>query len=137
MTPGDEARFWSYVQRGAADECWLWIGTTAGKGYGQFAYSNGSGRVREGAHRIAYTLALGPIPDGMTIDHLCRTHNCVNPAHLEAVTNRENILRGISPLAQKARQTHCVHGHSLSGDNLYQNGNHRYCRICNRAYARA
>jgi hypothetical protein len=85
------------------------------------------------AHRAAYTLLVAPIPDGLTIDHLCRNTSCVNPAHLEPVTQRENGLRGTSPAAVNARKVECVNGHPLSGDNLHigTDGSRR-CRICNR-----
>ena len=83
-------RFWSKVDKlGDRWACWLWTGATM-EGYGQFSYAGQS----QLAHRLAYTELVGPIPGGMTLDHLCRTRACVNPLHLEPVTNRENILRG-------------------------------------------
>lgn len=113
-----------------ADGCWLWTG---------FVARNGYGRVRHGerivrAHRHVYELLVGPIPDGLRLDHLCRVRHCVNPAHLEPVTHRENVLRGSSPIAQKAQQTHCIHGHRLDGGNLYVHPTDgtRKCRTCQR-----
>ncbi len=84
-------RFWPKVQK--TDDCWLWNGATNSQGYPQL----GAGRRGEGvvyAHRLSYELANGPIPEGLVIDHLCRTPSCVNPAHLEAVGQSTNILRG-------------------------------------------
>jgi HNH endonuclease len=71
------------------------------------------------AHRLAYILEIGPVPAGLTLDHLCRHRACVNPAHLEAITNHENILRGAGASAQHARQTHCVNGHPFDAVNTY------------------
>lgn len=105
--------------------CWNWTGTIADTGYG---------RVRKAyAHRVAYEFWIGPIPDGLQIDHLCRNRRCFNPEHLEAVTQRENILRGESPMARHARRTHCVHGHEFTAENTYSppsGATHRHCRTC-------
>lgn len=85
------------------------------------------------AHRAAYELLIAPIPNDKVIDHLCRNPSCVNPDHLEVVTQRENILRGIGPSAIHARKTHCPRGHPYSGDNLYISPNRqRRCRTCQR-----
>lgn len=84
------------------------------------------------AHRLAYEWAVGPIPPGAQIDHLCREPRCINPDHLEAVTQRENIVRGESPSAVNARKTHCLHGHEFTPENTYRrpdDGN-RQCRAC-------
>ncbi len=85
----DEARFWSHVEK--AETCWLWTSTITGNGYGHYSIK----RVKVGAHRFAYELMVGPIPQGLTIDHLCRVKACVNPDHLEPVTQAENNRRGI------------------------------------------
>jgi hypothetical protein len=83
------------------------------------------------AHRAYYLMCKGPIPDGLSIDHLCRNRLCINPLHLEAVTPVENTLRGESPAAQNKRKTHCKHGHPLSGDNLGMRADgSRRCRQC-------
>ncbi len=106
--------------------CWLW---TAGVGRGDY------GRVRVGsltqyAHRVSYELFRGPIPAGMVLDHLCRVHCCVNPAHLEAVTQWEYIRRGETAKAMLDK-THCPAGHPYSADNTYMHRG-RHCRICRR-----
>jgi HNH endonuclease len=125
-----EERFWARVQK--TETCWLWIGADNGSGYGRFYPAP---RQSVAAHRFAYELLVGPIPEGLQLDHLCRNPPCVNPAHLEPVTNRENSLRGISPLADNARKTHCPRGHSLlDPENVYRWPGYfhrRYCRTCN------
>lgn len=118
-------RFWPKVAKGGPGECWEWTASVRGSGsYGQFRI----GKRQVFAHRVAYELEIGPIPDGLVIDHLCRNHLCVNPAHLEPVTGQENVLRGQSPPAQSARATHCKRGHEYT-DKLNASGS-RYCRVC-------
>lgn len=121
-------RFWERVER--TDTCWLWTGAKGARGYGNF---KPIGRRTVVVHRYAYEQFVGPIPEGLTIDHLCRVRNCVNPAHLEAVTSRENILRGESVSAQAARRTHCPRGHAYDAENTYRTKlGHRSCRACHR-----
>lgn len=111
------------------DGCWLWRGCILSTGYGQ-AWIDGQ---RDNAHRIAYELLVGPISEGLTIDHLCRVRHCVNPDHLEPVTMRENLLRGESPAAHHARKTHCAEGHPLAGENLrVDRRGWRICVTCDR-----
>lgn len=83
------------------------------------------------AHRIAYEIVIGPIPDGLVIDHLCRIPACVNPAHLEPVTSRENVLRGkVSALRES---DYCRNGHPVNAENSYmRDGRWRCCRACAR-----
>lgn len=109
--------------------CWLWQGKVSAGGYGE-AGSKFNGTIM--AHRIMYEWVVGPIPEGLVIDHLCRVRLCVNPAHLEAVTEKENILRGTGPTAIRARKTHCKYGHPLAGANVYRykNSPYRQCGIC-------
>lgn len=121
----DFPRFWSKVSIGAPDECWLWQAYKTPAGYGQFGRNTP-------AHRVAYELCVGPIPEGLDIDHLCRTHDCQNPRHLEAVTRRENVLRGVGPTARNARATQCPQGHSYTDENILIIKNGKRCRECDR-----
>ena len=94
--------------------CWLFTATRR-KGYGQFQYD---GRL-QGAHRAAYQLLVGPIPDGLVLDHLCRNPSCVNPAHLEPVTQRENSLRGQQPNVLIRHRGVCSKGHEMTEANSW------------------
>lgn len=113
-----------------ATGCNLWTGRTNLRGYGRIQHDKHQLLV----HRVAYELRFGPIPLGLVIDHLCRNTLCCNPDHLEAVSQRENTLRGSGPTARRAWQTHCHKGHPLSGDNLRLLNGRRQCRACRRAY---
>lgn len=134
FTGATEERFWSKVSRSGPDECWEWTAGATSAGYGAFYPTPGG--VQVSAHRYSYELIVGPIPEGLDIDHLCRNRRCVNPVHLEPVTRRENVLRGESPAAERARKTHCKRGHPLEGDNLSFIGTRRQCRECRRARQR-
>ncbi len=103
-------------------------------GYG-LAWHKGHNNL---AHRRVYELLRGPIPEGLTLDHLCRERSCVNPDHLEPVTFRENIRRGQSPPGINSRMTHCKNGHPLSGDNIrIETSGGRRCRTCDNERCRA
>lgn len=116
-----EDRFWRKVEK--TDGCWLWRGNLKDTGYGQF--NRGSGQYAA-AHRFSYELANGKIPDGLTIDHLCRVRNCVRPDHLEAVPHAENVRR-----SGPATKPNCSRGHAFAGENLYlPPGGGRICRTC-------
>jgi hypothetical protein len=120
----------------APSGCWEWQAHRTGEGYGQFDWEGISTRF---AHRIAYTVLVGPIPYGLTLDHLCENPPCVNPQHLKPCTIGENVLRSaVSPTAVNARRTYCKRGHPLSGDNLYVRPKNRWlpngaraCKTCN------
>ena len=124
-------RFWSKVTFPLdLSQCWLWHGNKNRYGYGVF-YPVLGGQRRTGAHRMAYELLVGPIPENLCIDHLCRVRLCVYPAHLEAVTIKNNILRGVGLAAINARKTHCIHGHEFNAANtLLGSGGMRRCRTC-------
>lgn len=120
-----EERFWARVDRRGPRECWEWTGWRCNRGYGRFRHEGRQVFV----HRFSYELARESIPDGLTIDHLCRNTSCVNPAHMEVVSFSENTRR-----ARAARyQTHCVHGHEFTPENTrITNRGRRDCRACNR-----
>lgn len=109
--------------------CWLWTGASHPRGYGSVTLLN---RTRR-AHRAAYEVLVGPVPEGMELDHLCRTPSCVNPDHLEPVTHRVNVLRGVGPWALNKRKTHCLRGHLLDEANTQASlDGFRRCRACQR-----
>lgn len=123
----NQAQFLERVQVGGADECWPWLGAsfeTHGNRYG----TCGSADL---AHRVSFEMHNGPLADGLVVDHICRNGLCVNPSHLEAVTNVENIMRGNGTPAVNARKTHCKSGHPLEGNNLRRRRDgRRVCRTC-------
>jgi hypothetical protein len=115
------------------EACWPWPGKLNHNGYALICTTTAQlpGRKRCGSgHRKAYELLIGPIPEGLTLDHLCRVRHCVNPWHMEPVTNTENVLRGQSFTAKHAKKTHCPSGHPYSGENLRMYEGRRYCRAC-------
>ena len=133
---------WARVDRGGPEECWPWTGSLDSHGYGQVR----QGGVLRLAHRVAYELAVGEIPEGMDIDHRCHVagecpggrcehRRCMNPAHMAPVTRRENTLRGNSLQARNAEKTHCVHGHEFTEANTYvePGTGRRHCRTCRAA----
>lgn len=141
-------RLWSFVDSGAGgDDCWIYTGSINPQwGYGRIKID---GR-QVPAHRVAYELAVGPIPAGMDLDHLCHTRDlscpggpdcphrkCVNPSHLEPTTGRENRLRGRSIMAVNAAKTHCKRGHPFDEANTYYSKRGRICRACQNASQRA
>lgn len=127
------------LARSVRDEngCLRWTGALDGKGYGRIYLGGGKAGARiTGTHQAAYREWVGPIPDGMEIDHLCKVTDCLEPTHLEAVTHRENILRSDNFAGRFARQTHCKYGHEFTPENTYvplKRGG-RHCRECHRIY---
>lgn len=117
-------RLWEKVQK--TETCWLWQGTIDVCGYGRIGRADRPNRKML-AHRAAYTLAVGPIPSGYSLDHLCRVRACVNPAHLEPVTHAENMRRA------RDAKGHCPHGHPYDVVNTYLDASGwRHCRTCTR-----
>lgn len=135
----DVERFWSKVDK--QESCWLWTASLSHNGYGQFSVTRPDGRSRTlKAHRYAYELLVGPIPDGAVIDHLCRVRHCVNPDHLDPVEEPENRLRALRVQRQRMSEavagdlvTHCLYGHPFDEANTYRPPNgrqERKCRTC-------
>jgi hypothetical protein len=138
MSPPEE-RFWAKVER-RPDGCWVWTSTLGGGGYGTFSIGGRQGRQVK-AHRFAYEIVRGEIPEGLDLDHLCRVRACVNPDHLEPVTRSENVRRGLVPQLVRERQaakTQCPRGHPYDEANTYVTPDgRRNCRTCLRAASRA
>jgi HNH endonuclease len=122
IRPLNERLMEKVVWNGDEDECWTWQAALNNRGYGVI----GERHMPRLAHRVSYEHFVGPIPDGLVLDHLCRVRHCVNPAHLEAVTQQENTRRG-----ERAQRTHCPHGHEYSPENTaVRKDGSRECRQC-------
>ncbi len=117
----------SYPGVPLATPCWEWHGYTGPNGYGYFAIDRNVVRL---AHRTAYELFSGAIPEGLQLDHLCRNRACCNPDHLEPVTSSDNNRRGES--GSWARPDHCKHGHPFDEKNTRMYRGWRQCRACDR-----
>lgn len=141
--PKDPAdRFWPKVDKAGPvpahrpelGSCWIWTAAKNRRGQGQFGVGSQTDGTRrlEVAYRWAYEATVGPVPDGLELDHLCRTPSCVRPDHLEPVTHQENMRRG-----RYGAATHCPHGHPYDEANTYRNPNsgNRLCRACGREAA--
>lgn len=130
-------RLWSRVEQ--RDGCWTFIGGCS-SGYGQISFGPRTDRRVYSAHRFMYQAVIGPVPDGLQLDHLCRNRACCNPAHLEPVTCEENLRRGNGWSGRNARKTHCPQGHALTPENLtvsvYKTASGpkqgRKCKVCHR-----
>jgi len=112
--------------------CWNWKSPINTKGYGKAYYK----KKNCSAHREVYKYIVGEIPEGLVIDHLCRNRKCVNPKHLEPVTNKENQMRGEGISAINARKTHCIRGHEFTEENtIIFAKTRRRCRKCARVFS--
>lgn len=139
-TPFDVDEIWDKVSERALpsepdkDSCWPWPGSLTSSGYGKVSWYGMEYLV----HRIAYQALVGDVPDGLELDHLCRVRSCFNPSHLEAVTHRENVLRGVSFAAVHSQLTHCRQGHEFTPENTYvTTQGARRCRTCKAAHQRS
>lgn len=136
IPPG--TRFWKYVDKHESG-CWLWTGSLNKWGYGQLYAGTVDGKRLPPllAHRLSYQINVGPIPEGLDVDHVCRVRSCVSPLHLEPVTRRTNLIRGVGFVSVNAKKTQCVNGHPFDALNtaITKNG-WRRCKACNRENAR-
>ena len=126
ITSSNWERFWPKVD--ASGDCWEWTAAiNQSTGYGYFHFVSDGRPSMEVAHRASWRLLVGPIENGITLDHLCRNHKCVNPDHMEPVTNQVNIARGFSPSHVIKRSGVCSRGHR---DQWTPNGKYRRCLAC-------
>lgn len=129
------ARFTAKYEVDVESGCWMWKASVSGSGYGQFVTPGGRERL---AHRFSFSHYVEQIPPGLVIDHTCKNKLCVNPAHLEAVTQRENLMRSPTTTRRNALATHCPANHAYDELNTYVDGlGFRHCRSCRRIQAAA
>ena len=122
MTPSEYTRWDAKIAYpDDPDACWIWTARKTPDGYGQLKIGGRAGRPIY-AHRLSYEHFIGPIPRGLTLDHLCRNPSCVNPNHLEPVTNQENVKR--------AHELECRNGHIRTPENTYLWRGYRFCKEC-------
>jgi hypothetical protein len=122
--------FTSHIALPDENGCMLWTASLGSDGYGLFGLKKGSKWHRIGSHRAAYEHFIGPIPEGLELDHICRNRRCVNPSHLEPVTHRENIFRGVGIAPAYAARTHCKNGHLYDAANTKWRNKSRVCLAC-------
>ena len=108
-------------------DCWVWNKSKTPAGYGRI----GVDRKIKYAHRVSYEEYVGPIPKELKLDHLCRVRSCINPDHLEPVTQQENCRRGLTG-RHNGDKTHCIQGHQFDEANTYNHRHKRKCRMCNK-----
>ncbi len=111
-----EERFSAKVRK--TQKCWIWLAASTGGKSGDYGVMR-VGTEMKYAHRISYELFKRKIPRGLQIDHLCRNRKCVNPEHLEVVTQRENLLRGDGATARNSKKTKCKRGHRFTPSLTY------------------
>jgi len=123
-------------KRATASGCWEWTKARSADGYGLIGTTRAGPSRCLRTHRAAYEVFVGPVPEGLVLDHLCRNRACHNPDHLEPVPQRENVVRGASPVAAYVKRESCEEGHPLTGGNLYvRTDGGRRCRTCRDEYA--
>lgn len=129
LSPEQIKRFWAKVEVHHPAACWHWLGGRNDGGYGQLMLNSG----KYAAHRVAYTLLVGPVPPHLTIDHLCRNRLCVNPDHLRIASMYDNVMAAYGPPARNRRKTHCKYGHPFTPENTYvESSGGRDCLTCKR-----
>ncbi len=121
-------QFEKYIMPVTECGCWIWMGYVSENGYGRFSPRYKMAPLY--AHRTSYEIYKGQIPEGMVLDHLCRIRCCVNPDHLEPVTQLINLARGIGN--QNKSKIHCRYGHPFCEENTFYKNNRRICRVCDR-----
>lgn len=128
--------FWLRVEKVELTGCWLWTGHVIRGGYGMWSYTDDGRTKTVYAHRASYELVVGPIPDGLVLDHLCKVRHCCAPAHLEPVPQKENVRRGrvaVTNALRRERPTHCPQGHEYTDENTHVRASgQRDCRTCTR-----
>lgn len=127
--PAAELRVWRWLTENAETGCWEWSGVLSADGYGRIRVDGKWLLI----HRFMYERKVGPIPEGLQLDHLCRVRNCANPEHLEPVTCKENLARGDTFQARNAQKTHCPRGHEY---DMVNSAGSRECRTCRRRTGR-
>lgn len=139
-----EERFWEKVEKRGPDECWPWVGAITSRNYGQmYTHTDGTKMVRDLAHRLAWIIEHGSIPDSLVIDHKCKNTRCVNTRHLRPVTQRDNstiYAKETTPARINRAATHCKHGHEFTAANtmsVRRWPNARNCKACSVLHARA
>lgn len=128
----NEQKVLDHISMEPMSGCWIWTGALSRDGYSFVRYWLKGYSVVGSAHRLAYELFRGPIPEDRELDHLCRVRCCVNPWHREIVTDQVNALRGLGMGGRNARKTHCIRGHELSPENLFATKcrRERRCKLC-------
>jgi hypothetical protein len=134
ITKNQVNTFWAKVEITTPDECWIYKGAVNGAGYGTHTIGSRTDKSRQalGAHRLSYFLDRGEIPVGLVIHHECRNTLCVNPHHLEAVSNSKNVKLGVPFRKPRTPKTHCPKGHEYSKENTRLYKGNKNCRECNR-----
>ena len=123
----ESERFWEKVDVRGPQDCWNWKAAQDHNGYGSFKTEHSTR-----AHQWAYMHLVGPVPEGFVLDHLCRTQSCVNPAHLEPVTNQENLARGWGRRLRNGMANECINGHAYTPENTYIHpvSDQKVCKTC-------